>query len=369
MKPVKVLSLIISIVIVAVAAFGAQIMLSRADKAPDARQRKPTEIQLAPAVSSTVSRVLSLTGEIVAADRVTISSAVEGTVRNCPWREGDTVEKGAKLAEIGRENLISEVKVAEAAVSLAKARLDDLLAGSRPEEIARASESIRQIEAALEYARSHHERMKTLMQTGSASADDLDKAKRDQDALEAQLASARKQLELLKAGPSATEIAVQEALLQEANAKLDLAKTKLAESVVFAPFDATVLRALVRDGDYVGARTSQLEIDDLSTLLVRFSVPEASASVVKKGMKLTVALDPLPGRKFSATVARAFPEVDTRLRTREVEAVVDDPSGLLPGMFARVALVVETIPDAVLIQSRAVLKGSGGRYMVFTGPC
>ncbi len=365
-KPARIISFAVAVVIVAGTAFGVHIMMSRADKAPQTRERKPTEIQLAPAQLGTVSRVLSLTGEITAADRTTLSSAIEGTVTNFSWREGDRISKGDRIADINRQNLAADVTVAEATLALAKARLDDTLAGARPEEIARAKETVRQLEASLAYATAHLERTSSLFSSGSASEDDLEKAKRDCDTLQAQLAAAKIQLAQLEAGPTKTEIAVQQALVNEAEAKLELARTKLAESSVTAPFDCTVLAAFVRNGDYVGARTALIEVADLSTLLVRFSVPERNAASVEKGMKLAVSLDPFPGRKFPATVARAFPEVDTRLRTRTVEAVLDDPNGVLPGMFARVQLIVETVENAVLFQSRAALKGSGGRFMVFT---
>jgi multidrug efflux pump subunit AcrA (membrane-fusion protein) len=115
-----------------------------------------------------ISRLLELTGETVAVESVAISATVEGPISYCPWREGDCIEQeGQKLIEIDRELYRAEVNTAEAAVEVARAKLADLKAGTRPEEIAKAHESVRQLEEAAAFAQADHDRIAKLVESGS----------------------------------------------------------------------------------------------------------------------------------------------------------------------------------------------------------
>jgi len=329
-------------------------------------QKKAPLVTVRAAETASISRGIELTGEVVAVNSVVIAATVEGPVGYCPWREGDRIERaGQKLVEIDRELYRSEVKASEAALDVARAKLEDMKAGTRPEEIAKAKEAVLQLEESASFAKTDLDRVTKLAAGGSLSREALDKARMEHLAQQSRLSSARQHLEMLEAGYTKTAIAVQDAVVNEAAAKVNLAKARLAECIIAAPFAGTVTRVFVRPGDMTAMKSPLLELADLSSLVVRVAVPEAHAAEVRDGMPAVVRLDAVPGKTFPGKVVRAYPGLDQRMRTRTVELTLDGPAALMPGMFARVRLVIESVPDALVVPREAVIVTPAGGQVLF----
>ncbi len=334
--------------------------------ASSGQPKKAPLVSVRPVEVAPISREVELTGEVVAVNSVVIAATVEGPVEYLPWREGDRIERaGQKLVEINRELYRSEVKAAEAALGVARAKLEDMKAGTRPEEIAKARDAVRQLEESAAFAQLDYERMKTLFESGSGTRESLEKARVENVTQQAKLSSARQHLAMLEAGYTKTEIAVQEAIVNEAAAKLGLAKSRLDECVIFAPFAGTVTRVFVRPGDMAATKSPLLELADMSSLVVRVAVPEAHASEVREGMAAVIRLDAVPGKVFQGKIVRAYPGLDPRMRTRTVELALETPAVLMPGMFARVKLIIESVPDALVVPREAVLVTPAGGQVAF----
>jgi len=339
------------------------------DGAGAGSNKKIPTVAVEPARKESIARTLDLTGETVAVESVVIAAMVEGPISYCPWREGDHVEttpdEPTKLIEINRELYRSEVYAAEAALDVARAKLADLMAGTRPEEILKAAQAVRQLEESASFAKSDLERITKLVESGSLPGEALEKARVEYVAEQSKLSSAQRQLEMLEAGYTKTAIAVQEAVVKEAEAKSELAKARLSECVIYAPFSGTITRIYVRKGDMASPKAPLLEMADLSSLVIRLAVPEAYTATVRDGMRAEVQLDALPGRTFAARVVRIFPDLDRRMRTRTVELVLDEQAALMPGMFARVRLVLEVVVEAVTVPLQAVAMTPNGAQVVY----
>lgn len=337
----------------------------RKEGGEDARSKRNTPAVNVEAVrKEPISRQIRLTGETVAVEAVVIAAMVEGPISYCPWREGDRIEQaGQKLIEISREVYAAEVKAAEAALEVAQAKLDDLRAGTRPEEIAKAEEAVRQLEESAAFTKSDFDRITKLVESGSIPRETLDKARVDYVGERAKLRAAQRQLEMLEAGYTKTVIAMQEAVVKEASAKLDLARARFSECTIVAPFAGTITRVHVRPGDMAAVRAPLLELADLASLVIRVAVPEAYTSAVREGLTAQVSLDSLPGRMFAGKVIRIYPELDRRMRTRTIEVTLSEPAALLPGMFARLQLILEAVDDAVTVSKEAISVTPAGVRM------
>lgn len=337
------------------------------DKA-GAKKRVPI-VAVEAARQEPIANLLDLTGETVAVESVVIAATAEGPISYCPWREGDRVETmpdhPTKLIEINRELYRSEVYAAAAALEVARAKLADLMAGTRPEEILKAADAVRQLEESASFAKNDLDRITKLVESGSLPGEALEKARVEYVAEQAKLSSAKRQLEMLEAGYTRTVIAVQEAVVKEAEAKLELAKALLSECVIYAPFSGTITRVHVRVGDMASPKAPLLEMADLSSLVIRVAVPEVYTSAVREGLRAEVQLDALPGRTFEAQVTRVYPELDRRMRTRTVELVLAEQVPLMPGMFARVRLVLEVVDEAVTVPLQAVVMTPAGAQVVY----
>jgi len=378
-KHPKRIVLVVVVLVVAVGAVTTWYGLSNRSvpSAPEnsPKKPKPLQIEVQPVRMGEIVQRLELSGEVVAADAVVIAATKEGPIEYCPWREGDrvrgpsregdTVTPGEKLIEIDREVHRAEVEQAEAALAVARARLADLKAGARPEEVQKAEANVRRWHATLAEARRTYERQEQLIADEFTSQQSVDQARERMEVAQAELAAAQETVGMLKAGPTETEMAVQESAVKEAAARLALAKAHLSECVIAAPFDGVITAVHVRPGDLATPRSPLLEMYAPESLVIRFSVPEAQAAAVRPGFRLEVTLDALNGRAFDAEITRVYPQLDEAMRTRTVEAKLTESAEIVPYMFARLKLELTRADDAVLVPAEAVLTAPTGEHYVF----
>lgn len=326
---------------------------------------KPSSVRVVTARQQVISRQIEATGDVIAANRITIRSSVEGPIAWCPWREGDAVKKGDRLVEIDRPVYREEVRMAEAALAVARARFADLKAGARAEEVAQAAEAAKELESCAAFAATDLKRVEQLVKNGALPGEALEKAQVAAVKCRTGLAGARGKLAMLKAGPTVTDLAVQQALVRESEAKLDMARARLAECVIQAPFDGVIAQVDVRPGDLAQPKAPLLTLMETASIVVRFGAPESVSHGLNGETPVSARFDALPGRTYPARIVRVYPEIDPRTRTRTVEARVENASELVPGMFARVAVVVESSEGGVVLPDRALLTRSGGDPAAF----
>ena len=361
----------ILLILPAVLLAGAAAAWLAAGKTPEANAPKPGQgpkaplVEVEPARIGEMARTLELTGEVVATNAVVIAATSEGPIVHSPWREGDEVRTGEKLIEIERQVYRAEVQAARAALAVAEARLADLKAGARPEEIEKAEANVARCLATCAEARKAYARQEQLIKQDFTSQQSVDQAREKVEVAEAELRAMQEALRMLKAGPTVTQIAVQEAAVKEALAKLALAEAHLAECVITAPFDGRITRVHVRSGDLAVPRSPLIEMYAPASLVVRFCVPEAYAAAVRPGLRLEAALDALPGRMLAGEVVRAYPQHDSTMRTRTVEAKLAQTADLMPHQFARVTVQLGSASDAVIIPAEAVTETPQGERIVF----
>ncbi len=356
---------------VALAIAGAFLFLSNAgdDSGKNGSQGKkrggPRNVEVKTAQEGEIARALKRTGEVVATESVVIAATKEGPIAYCPWREGDEVEMGEKLIEIDRQVYQAEAEQAKAKLKVARAKLADLRAGPRPEEIDQAEASVRKWRATLEEARTAYERQKRLQSKEYTSEQSLEQARERMNVARAELENAEEKLRMLHAGPTATEIAVQEANVEEAETDLELARAHLEECLLKAPFDGVMDKVHVRQGDLATPRNPLLEMFDPDSLVVRFSVPEAHAAAVKPGLTVKIRLDALPGRTLRGKISRVYPSLDDDMHTRTVEAELAASRDLMPHQFARVTLRLESVENAVILPVEAIVEMPDGTQVAF----
>ncbi|MCX5891459.1 MAG: efflux RND transporter periplasmic adaptor subunit [Deltaproteobacteria bacterium] len=150
-----------------------------------------------------------------------------------------------------------------------------------------------------------------------------------------------------------------------ARALMAKARESAGDYSVAAPWDGVVSKVLVKDGDFVAPRAPLVEMYDPNSLVIRLAVPEAQSTLVFKGMPVKVQMDAYPGKTFEGKISLVYPDLDTRMRTRTAEVKLDYPVALIPGMFARLQVGLETASDAVVVPGDAVLVLPNGEKVAF----
>ncbi len=175
-------------------------------------------------------------------EEVTLSTELGGRVLETAANEGDDVTEGAVLLRLDqqvllaqREGLLAAVDQAQAVLEAAQAQLDQALAGATGEEIAAAEAAVlaaRGAVAAAEAAQTQAEvsaaSARTVEETESSVAlaeANLDQAEGVVDAAQAGLTQAQAEYRRLQAGARPEEIAVYQAMLDQAQAQYLVART------------------------------------------------------------------------------------------------------------------------------------------------
>lgn len=194
---------------------------------------------------------------------------------------------------------------------------------------------------------------------------------------QAQLAAAKQTLkeqetELQRIRQLVEAGAVPGAQLDTARSKYENARAQLAKAeesagdyLIKAPWTGIVSKVFVTEGDYVAPRAPLVEIFDPASLVVRFSVPETRSTDVREGLTVDVKLDAHQGKTYKGKISRAYPGLNEKTRTRTVEATLINPPALLPGMFVRIQVLLEKIPEAIMVPVNSIITTPEGDSEVF----
>ncbi len=167
------------------------------------------------------------------------------------------------------------------------------------------------------------------------------------------------------------ELVVSEALAEEEldqakatyeniRAQLIQARESAGDYTITAPWHGVVSRLEVKEGEFVAPRTVLMEMYDPGSLVIRAAVPERYAVEISPDMRVNIRLDAYPQKSVNGRITRIYPYLDSRMRTRTMEIVPDKPLDLLPGMFARLQIVLEEQDDAVMVPKEAIVSTPQG---------
>ena len=127
---------------------------------------------------------------------------------------------------------------------------------------------------------------------------------------------------------------------QRAGAGFEIAKNRLVDTELFAPFSGTIISRNVEVGEMLGGNIQRppLMIADVSNLRFIAQVPESEIAQLSTGMAGTLIVGV---RKLPVTVERINKAVDPVVRTVQIEGMVENSNGaLLHGQSARLSLVL-----------------------------
>ncbi len=272
-----------------------------------------------------LKRVFS--GELEANEKFVVAPKVSGRVEFLAVDIGDKIRQGHLVARLDHEEFTLAVTQAQA--DLAVARADE----------ARAQSS-------LEIAGRDMKRIETLKIREVSS--------------EAQLDEARSRQMVAKAG-----LEIARANVTRASAALETARVRLGYTEVKADWSGTddarvVARTFVAQGDMVSANSPMVSVVDLDPIIGVIWVTEKDYGRLETGLQAELTTDAFPGRIFWGKVARIAPVFREDTRQARVELTVDNGGhDLKPGMFIRAGLVLDEVPDAVIVPESALTRRDG----------
>jgi len=278
---------------------------------------RPVRSALVRTVDSAPSR--TFVGTARAGTESNLSFRVGGTLESLPARVGLTVDRGAVLAQLDREDRTLQVREAEAGLA--------------------------QAEAGRRNATAEYERARALYENRNASKSQLDAAR-------AQFESSAAQVE---AGRS----------------RLALARSQLTDTTLRAPYAGTVASVPVEVNENVQPGQSIVVLASGAAPEVEFGAPEVVVSGIRAGDPAEVGFSAIPGRSFSGTVTEVGVSVGRSAATYPVRVRLDDvDAAIRPGMAAEVRLRLheEGAATRQLVPTVAVGEDREGRFVFVVEP-
>jgi membrane fusion protein (multidrug efflux system) len=151
------------------------------------------------------------------------------------------------------------------------------------------------------------------------------------------------------------------AQLAASNAEVLAALDALNKTYVKAPFDGRLGARVVSVGQYVSPGQAIVEIVDADRLKIQFSVPERYLSKLAVEQEADITTAAYPDRLFAGKVDYVAPSIDPVTRTISVEAVIENKEGLLsPGLSVQVAQVLEQNNQALVVPEEALVYSLEG---------
>jgi membrane fusion protein, multidrug efflux system len=249
----------------------------------------------------TIGRFLVSTDDAyVKADNTTIAPKVSGYLSAVLVGDNERVKAGQVLARIDERDFKvalnqakADVEAARAAVASKHAQLDVQQA------VIEAAQATLDVDTATQtFAAQENKRYTDLATTGYGSVQNAQQAQSRNASTQAavqrdiaNLASARKQVELLKA-----EIAQAVAATARTEAIEQQAELNLGYTTILSPIDGVVGNRTLRVGQYVQAGTQLMSLVPASGAYVVANFKETQLTDVRKGQKADISVDMFPGQ-------------------------------------------------------------------------
>jgi membrane fusion protein (multidrug efflux system) len=150
--------------------------------------------------------------------------------------------------------------------------------------------------------------------------------------------------------------------VDQGEARLATAQLNLDRSRVKAPFAGRVANVEIVVGQYVRVGDPLLTIVALNPIKVEANVLEKDLGLLTEGRRASVDFAALPGLTYEARIETINPIVDPETGAARVTLHVNNGDRRIrPGMYARVTLEAEAIPDRTLVPRSAILERGDGR--------
>ncbi len=263
-------------------------------------------------VRGSIEEGVTITGTLEPYRRIDVKSQIAGTLSRLGPDRGQAAGQGTVLAVIDAEGVRSQAASAQAAVASARAAL---------------SLADRMLESA-----------RTLHEAGAMSEIEFEQASTQREAARAQLSAA-------EAGEAA-------------------AAEQAGRTTVRSPIDGLVSDRRVEVGEAVDRNAVLYTIVNTTRLELHGQVPVSDAIHLAVGQPVVFTLDALPGRTYRGEVARIEPTADPGTRQIGVYLRMENPGGLVGGLFAT-GRVLSGDAESVLLVPLAALRGEAGSERVF----
>lgn len=337
---------------------------------PDAELIRPVKTMVVGADDNV--RLRTFPGTVEASRKAELAFRVPGILAELPVREGDRLKAGDLVARLREDEFQVRLDALQAQLEQARAELDALVQGERPEEIQRRESQVRAAESRLVKAKADVERRAPLVESRTVTRSEFERFEKLYQVAKEEHQAALRNLEL---GSFARQedVAAKEAMIRGLEARVVEANLDLQDCRLIAPYDGVIAQRFVEAGQTLPAKTPVVRFQDAEELEVVVDVPEAvMAADIRTAdiLQMTAEFNGSPGVDFPVQLREISQVADPATQTFQVRVALLAPEGgsILPGMTAAVTVRYRRsalLGETILVPAAATLNRESGEQVVW----
>lgn len=303
-------------------------------------------VQAATAEKKAIQTTVTADAILYPRDQAAIVPRISAPIKTFYVDRGSHVHAGQLLAELDDRDLQGALTENQGGYQQAEAALQTA--------VAKAQQDATVTKQQLEQQKKIYESRQALYKQGAVSARDVSDAQIALTQAQGQYEAVQKQYDLKAA----------EGQLTAAKGKNVSATAQLSYTRIVSPINGVVTDRPFYPGETVPAGSPILTVMDLSRVVARAHIAQQEAVELKVDDAAKISL---PGEDLdlAGKVSLVSPALDPNSTTVEVWVQVENPKGKLKaGSNVRVAIVSETVEDAIVIPVSSLLTGSEGSTVI-----
>jgi HlyD family secretion protein len=320
--------------------------------------------------------VLTATGYIIPHHKIEANSKVTGRVAWIGVEKGDKVKEGQVLVRLEDQEFRAQYDQARGSADSARAQLEQLQHGSRPEEIQQNENNLSEARATAANDKITLDRTRKLVAQAVLSQQALDDASAKYEASQQRVHSLEQSYQLSKIGPRTEEIARAQGAVTQADGQAAYAKSQLDATVIRAPISGTILDRSVEKGElltgqFASAARPVFSIANLEDIQADLDVAQDDFAKLSPHQKAVVTVDAFPDLKWDGVIAEVSPEANRQKATIEVKVQILNPdSHLRPEMNTTVHFIADenknssTQSAGAYVPTAALRDADGKKYVL-----
>jgi multidrug efflux pump subunit AcrA (membrane-fusion protein) len=309
----------------------------------EAAEATPTvTVQVDAAEKGPIQRKVVTDAVLYPRDQAAIVPKVVSSIKKWYVDKGSHVKAGELLGELESQDLTGAAMKSQGGYAQAEVTYQM--------QLQKSGQDLKFAKQTLDSAQKFYDGRAALYKEGAVSAKDLDDAS-------VALSSAKNTYDLTQ---KQYDLKVAEGAMNAAKGDTENANATLSYTKITSPIDGVITDRPYYPGETPATGTPVITVMDLSQIVARSHVAQLEAASLKIG---DPAIITVPGQaiQVKGKVTLVSPAVDANSTTVEVWVEAPNPKGSLrPGTSVRVAMVAQTVAQAVVIPQAALLTSPDG---------
>ena len=309
----------------------------------EAAEATPTvTVQVDAAEKGPIQRKVVTDAVLYPRDQAAIVPKVVSSIKKWNVEKGSHVKAGELLGELENQDLTGAAMKSQGGYAQAEVTYQM--------QLQKSAQDLKFAKQTLDSAQKFYDGRAALYKEGAVSAKDLDDAS-------VALSQAKNTYDLTQ---KQYDLKVAQEALNTAKGDTENANAQLSYTKITSPIDGVVTDRPYYPGETPATGTPIITVMDLSQIVARAHVAQLEAASLKVGDPATITV-PGQATQVKGTVTLVSPAVDPISTTVEVWVQAPNPKeSLRPGSSVRVAMVAQTVPQAVVIPQAALLTSPDG---------